>query len=101
MEKTLPYAHTAGPNGSCYLVFIVLHGLIFICLIQSSSIEIFTYLVDITGHEVFKYPTLCSSLCSNCKYMAGWTSFTVCGKMRRLVKVKKVIIIVIFTTLHL
>lgn len=25
------------------------------------------------------------------EFMAGWTSFTVCGKLRRLVKVKKVI----------
>jgi hypothetical protein len=27
----------------------------------------------------------------NCEFVAGWTSFTVCGKLRRLVKVKKVI----------
>lgn len=25
------------------------------------------------------------------EFVAGWTSFTVCGKLRRLVKVKKVI----------
>lgn len=25
-----------------------------------------------------------------CEFVAGWTSFTVCGKLRRLVKVKKV-----------
>jgi len=26
-----------------------------------------------------------------CNSLAGWTSFTVCGKLRRLVKVKKVL----------
>lgn len=41
--------------------------------------------------ESVKVVYLSVKIILTCIFMAGWTSFTVCGKLRRLVKVKKVL----------